>query len=85
MIPVLASLKTFNKMWVTRKESNDILDNTKASHNAWAYRFIQKGQIYARAHDNVEVSRTVSDMILRIMERKEIVDAIVFVTWYKVV
>jgi len=55
-------------------------DFSKASHNAWAYRFIDDNKIFSDFHDDGEVKGTAGRILMQHLEKKELVNILIVVT-----
>ena len=55
-------------------------DFSKASHNAWAYRFLEGDKIFSDFHDDGEVKGTAGRILMQHLEKTLLVNVLLIVT-----
>lgn len=55
-------------------------DFSKASHNAWAYRFIANDMIFSDFHDDGEIRGTAGRILIQHLEKNSLVNILLVVT-----
>ena len=55
-------------------------DFSKASHNAWAYRFIASDKILSDFHDDGEVKGTAGRILMQHLEKKSLINILLVIT-----
>jgi Xaa-Pro dipeptidase len=55
-------------------------DFSKASHNAWAYRFLENDKVFSDFHDDGEVKGTAGRILMQHLEKNSLVNTLLVVT-----